>query len=122
SRVGGYVNIPRRGALVSFAAGGLQGCSPLGTFNAVTPRPRGIRRTRGLRYGPLSRHALDLYRPSGEGPWPLLVFLYGGGWETGSREEYAFAGRAYASHGFMAVVPDYRLTGEAPFPTFLPDC
>lgn len=116
------MTIARRGVLTTLMAGGLQACSPLKTFNAVTPRPRGVLRTSGLRYGALPRHRLDLYRPMGEGPWPLLVFLYGGGWESGSRQEYAFAGRAYASRGFVVVVPDYRLTGEAPFPEFLRDC
>ena len=113
----------RRGVLAASAAGLLQGCSPLQTFNTLAPRPAGARvAMRDVPYGAHPRQKLDIYRPSGSGPWPLLVFLYGGGWEDGSRSEYAFAGRAYAAHGFVTVVPDYRLTGEAAYPTFLRDC
>jgi acetyl esterase/lipase len=95
----------------------------LAALNVLTPRPSGVRRRAALSYGPLPRHRLDLYAPkTKQDRRPLLVFIHGGGWETGRREEYAFAGRAYAAQGFVTAVPDYRLTGHAPFPAFLEDC
>ena len=112
----------KRGLLAAVGAGLLEGCSPLRAFNAVAPRPLNVRRTSDVAYGPLPRQRLDIYRPSGIGPWPLLVFFYGGGWEDGSRKEYAFAGRAYAARGFLTMVPDYRVTADAPYPAFLQDC
>ena len=32
-----------------------------------------------LAYGGHPRQRLDLYRPQGEGPWPILVWVHGGG-------------------------------------------
>jgi acetyl esterase/lipase len=51
----------------------------------------------------------------------VVVFLYGGGWDSGNKAEYAFAGAALARHGFVAVVPDYRLYPEVRWPAFLQD-
>jgi len=113
----------RRGVVATLGAGLASACSPLGAFNALTPRPLGVAREAGLPYGPLPRHRLDVYRPRrSEAKPPLMVFIYGGGWEWGERADYAFAGRAFAAQGFVTAVPDYRLTGEAPFPAFLQDC
>jgi acetyl esterase/lipase len=50
-----------------------------------------------------------------------VVFFYGGGWESGSRTEYAFVGRALAASGYVTVVPDYRLYPQVRFPAFLED-
>ncbi|MEP2987485.1 MAG: alpha/beta hydrolase [Parasphingorhabdus sp.] len=52
---------------------------------------------------------------------PVVVFIYGGGWRAGSKDEYAFAGRALAHRGYMAVLPDYRLYPDTKFPGFLED-
>lgn len=54
-------------------------------------------------------------------PLPVVVFIYGGGWRAGSKDEYAFAGRALAHRGYMTVLADYRLYPEARFPGFLED-
>jgi acetyl esterase/lipase len=98
--------------------------TPLGWFNRLAPRPPGATLAeRGAAYGPLPRQRLDVYRPRRKGgKRPVLVFFYGGGWESGVREEYAFAGRAFAGRGFVTLVPDYRTTVEAPYPAFLEDC
>ncbi|MCH7727689.1 MAG: hypothetical protein IH991_14585 [Planctomycetes bacterium] len=31
---------------------------------------------------------LDLARPEGDGPFPAIVFIHGGGWYQGSRQGY----------------------------------
>ncbi|MGF1552122.1 MAG: alpha/beta hydrolase [Paracoccaceae bacterium] len=70
------------------------------------------------------RLALDLYRPDGaapEGGWPLVVFFYGGAWQTGERGQYAFAATALAEAGFVAAVPDYRKYPAVRFPAFMRD-
>ncbi|WP_068425911.1 alpha/beta hydrolase [Piscicoccus intestinalis] len=74
-------------------------------------------------YRPLE---LDLYRPDGDGPWPLVVFLHGGGWRRGSRRSFgpAFGDRLFgrvAQLGYVVASLDYRLTGEAVFPAQLDD-
>lgn len=105
-------------ALVPLAAA----CSPLATLNALSPRDRGATRVaEGLVYGPHDRHRLDLYAPVGEGPWPVLVFFYGGGWDSGARGLYAWAAHALAARGFVVAAPDYRLVPEAVFPGFVED-
>jgi acetyl esterase/lipase len=54
--------------------------------------------------------ALDLARPEGDGPFPLLVFIHGGGWMYGDRRVYTNEIRTHAAErGFVAVSLDYRL-------------
>lgn len=66
---------------------------------------------------------LDVWVPeqSGETPRPVLVFFHGGGWVKGDRDAYAFAGRAFASRGFVVVIPDYRKVPDVRFPAFIED-
>lgn len=97
--------------------------SPLALLDTLVPKDSGSRRiARGLRFGPHARHRLDLYAPrTGTGPWPVLMFVYGGGWDSGRRQEYDFAGRAFAALGFLVAIPDYRVVPEVQFPAFVDD-
>ena len=98
-------------------------CSPLTAFNAIVPADRGAELAQsGVAYGPLPRQTLDVYKPEGKsGPYPVIVVFYGGSWNSGRRQDYAFLGRALASRDFVAVVADYRLVPEIRFPVFLED-
>lgn len=99
----------------------LASCSPQWVANALTPS-KGIQRVSGVAYGPLPRQRLDLYLPDGLPPdAPLLVFLYGGGWTSGERDDYAFAALPLAGLGVAVAVPDYRLWPEVRWPGFLED-
>lgn len=113
---------PALGALVGSLAAA---CSPLGMLNTLGPRDRGVRRVaRDLEYGPNSRQRFDIYAPSAESPTsplPALVFFYGGGWDSGSRDLYGWAAQALAAQGFVVAVPDYRLVPEVLFPVFIQD-
>lgn len=97
--------------------------TPLALLDLVVPKDVGSRRlAAGLAYGPHARHRIDLYAPKhAEGPLPLLLFLYGGGWEGGRRQEFSFAGRAFAALGFLTAVADYRVVPEVQFPAFVED-
>jgi acetyl esterase/lipase len=65
---------------------------------------------------------LDVYRPDvARGAAPLIVFLYGGSWRTGSKSLYPFVARPLAQRGAVVVVPDYRLYPDVRFPAFLED-
>ena len=66
---------------------------------------------------------LDIWAPAkaSDKPLPVLVFIYGGGWRAGSKDEYAFLGRAFANRGYQVVLPDYRLFPKTKFPGFLED-
>lgn len=52
---------------------------------------------------------------------PVLIFWHGGGWVKGTRQDYAFAAKAFAKKGFLVVVPDYRKVPEVHFPEFVED-
>jgi acetyl esterase/lipase len=82
----------------------------------------GLTITRDIAYQPGPRGMLDIYSPrSANGHTPVVVFFYGGGWDSGRRSDYAFAGEALARKGFVAIVPDYRLYPEVRWPAFLQD-
>jgi acetyl esterase/lipase len=73
-------------------------------------------------YGPLPRQRLDVWRRSGtQRPAPVLVWFYGGSWNSGARGDYGFAARAFAEKGFVVVVPDYRLVPSVRYPAFVED-
>ena len=98
----------------------LSACSPVRVLNALAPSA-GITETRDIPYAPGERHQLDIYAPDQTGPAPVVVFIYGGGWKDGNKAEYRFVAAALAAHGYLTVVPDYRLFPEVRFPAFLQD-
>ena len=52
---------------------------------------------------------LDLYLPQGSPqPWPLLVYIHGGGWIEGSKE--GCPGTTFAQRGYAVACIDYRLS------------
>lgn len=115
----------RRGFIAGVAAmfgGLLAACSPLMALNTLSPRDPAAKPGSDIAYGPLPRQKLDVYTPKrGARAAPVLVFFYGGSWNSGRRQDYAFAGRALASRGFVTIVPDYRLYPEVRYPEFLRD-
>ncbi|KPF74875.1 alpha/beta hydrolase [Brevundimonas sp. AAP58] len=97
-------------------------CSPLGLLNAVGPRDRGVRRiTRSVAYGDQARQTMDVYAPDGASGLPTIVFFYGGGWDSGSKDLYGWAAQALAAQGFVVALPDYRIVPDVVFPTFVED-
>ncbi|MBL9065781.1 MAG: alpha/beta hydrolase [Sphingopyxis sp.] len=78
----------------------------------------------GQPYGAGARNKLNIWVPSGTKKTdrlPVVVFLYGGGWYSGARDDYGFAGRAFAKRGFVVVIPDYRIVPDGHWPDFLHD-
>lgn len=97
------------------------GCSPLSAINAFVPED-GHQRESDIAYGPEARQRLDVYKPNNaSGDKPVVVFLYGGSWKRGKRENYRFAGQAFASRGYVTVIPDYRTYPDVQFPAFVED-
>jgi acetyl esterase/lipase len=95
---------------------------PIDILNKAA-RLNGLRVTSGIAYGAHARQKLDIYAPADALPGlPVLVFFYGGSWQSGDRADYRFAAGALARQGFVVVVPDYRLYPEVKFPAFLYDC
>jgi acetyl esterase len=63
-----------------------------------------------------------LYRPAGDAPLPLVVYLHGGGWMLGSIDSFDTVVRALANAaGAIVLSVGYRLAPEAPFPAGLED-
>jgi len=110
-----------RAGLAAAALFLIPGCSPLSAINALVPEDDHERAT-GIAYGPEARQKLDVYKPQkAGGDKPVVVFLYGGSWKNGDRESYRFAGQAFASRGYVTVIPDYRTYPEVRFPAFVED-
>ena len=114
------------------------GCAKLDALNALnrlTPGDGNVERiVEGAPFGSDPRQRLDVYAPArrsiiandggpavSEAARPVLIFFYGGGWNSGSRGDYAFVARAFAARGFIVVVPDYRLVPQVVFPAFVKD-
>ena len=65
---------------------------------------------------------MDILRPQNPSatPRPAVLFLHGGGWENGDKEDHTVAA-LLASNGFVAATINYRLSGEATFPAAVED-
>jgi acetyl esterase len=63
-----------------------------------------------------------IFRPEGEGPLPIVVYLHGGGWMMGTLDSYDSLLRALANaSGALVAAVDYRLAPEHRYPTALED-
>ncbi len=117
--------LTRRSLLAALGPLVAAGCTPLDAFNAVAGRDaRGGLAAEGVAFGPDWRHRLDVYTPDGAAAGarlPVILFIFGGSWYYGRRQEYGFVGSALASRGYVAVIADYRLVPYGRFPDFLRD-
>lgn len=78
-------------------------------------------------YGSGVRQQADVYRPLGPDghplatPAPVVVFIHGGSWESGTKGLYRWMGQGLAAQGYVAVLPNYGLMPETRFPGFVDD-
>lgn len=99
----------------------LGGCAKVDVLNAMIPTGD-VTIKRDIAYGEGPRQHLDIYYPkSGPTRPPVVVFFYGGSWQSGDKGDYLFAAQALASKGAIVVVPDYRVYPQVTFPSFLDD-
>lgn len=76
---------------------------------------------RDIAYGDHPRQTMDIYAPT-QNPQPFsMVFLHGGSWQFGSKDEYAFVGRVFARAGIAVAIVNYQLYPNVRFPTFVDD-
>lgn len=70
------------------------------------------------------RHRLDVYAPRRKAAvrQPVVVFIHGGNWDSGSKDIYTFIGRRLAKQGVVAVIINYRLSPEVRVPAMAEDC
>lgn len=88
--------------------------------------PRGIKAHRNVPYvtDGHPRQVLDVYTPeqrSGS-PRPLIVWIHGGGWQSGSKENCPPLRGGYVEQGYVLASLNYRLSGDAVFPAQIEDC
>jgi acetyl esterase/lipase len=79
---------------------------------------------RNLAYGPEKDHRFDLYRPadSRPEPRPVMVYIHGGGWVSGKKEQQGLPMmHALAKAGWVCVGIDYRMGAKHRFPAEIDD-
>lgn len=93
---------------------------PRGFISVPSVKKTGMTPTiANIAYGELSKTLmLDLYRPdAGEGPFPIMIYIHGGGFKLGTRSMASAAlVKGFQQEGYAVASIDYRLSGEAVFP------
>ncbi len=94
---------------------------PLGVF---APSPDVSRIERDIIYG---RHGgedlgLDVFVPRGEGAWPVVMMIHGGGFVAGDKSMLDYTCGVLAGAGFLTFSINYRLAPEFPYPAPIDDC
>lgn len=103
-------------------AGALLSCSSVSTMLNLFVPTSGYTIKADLAYGDDPRQRLDLYVPDGlKSPAPVMLFFYGGAWQSGTKDLYRALGQTFASAGIVVAVADYRLYPQVKYPEFVRD-
>ena len=88
--------------------------------------PADVEIQRDVTYGKGGEVALkmDIYRPKRcpKEPLPVIVYIHGGGWRAGSKDQSAGQLVPFVQRGYCGVSINYRLTPLVRFPEPLYDC
>jgi acetyl esterase/lipase len=94
------------------------------TVNLLQVTPVSVEVKKDISYGDAGNRPLllDLYSPKGlDQSVPGLIFIHGGGWKHGKKEDYRLYGRTFAQKGYVVASVQYRLSGEARYPAAIHD-
>jgi acetyl esterase/lipase len=125
----GFKKIAIFGVMLSSVIVAACSFSPTKMLTAISSM-RGVTITKDLHYGTDPRQALDIYQPDQDtvkpethhiGGLPVVIFIYGGSWQSGDKEGYGFVGRSFAQAGYVSVVIDYRLAPKSVYPDYVND-
>jgi acetyl esterase/lipase len=97
----------------------LGGCSPLAYVNFQTSRELQI--TKDIAYGSEAGQLLDVYVREDVASKGVLIFVHGGYWDTGSKNDYPFVADSFTELGYTTVVVGYRLVPTVTFPGYVED-
>ena len=101
-----------------------EGASRLGRLHpAATPERHGVECIRDVPYlegGGRSRR-LDIYRPAGPGPHPVVIYIHGGAFVMLSKETHWIMALGFARNGYLVFNLNYRLAPKHRFPAALED-
>ena len=89
------------------------------------PVPAGVFERLGVEFKRVGerRLLLDIHSPSNSvGKVPALIFIHGGAWRTGRRQDYRVYTTYFATRGYVAATIDYRLFPEGKVDEQLSDC
>ena len=65
-------------------------------------------------------YRMKLYKPSGDGPFPMVIDLHGGAWSNGDLADCDARDQVLAASGFVVAAANFRHAGEG-YPTSLAD-
>ena len=135
------------GMTAALAVGGIalatqqaQALSALAIVNGITSNG-GIVVSKNILYGDEPNQDLDIYYPKPlakamqsknvtdnaindsaiHDSYPMVVFVHGGSWESGNKDEYAFVGQSLAQAGYVTAVINYRKAPEHVYPDYVED-
>lgn len=99
----------------------LRACSPVSVLNLMFSHS-GYSAHSDLAYGSDPRQKLDLFVPEHlSAPASVMLFFYGGTWQSGTKALYRPLGPVFASRGIIVAVADYRLYPQVRYPDFVRD-
>lgn len=111
-----------RSFFISLTCVFLTACTQLQLLAVNAPARFGnYHRDTDLAYGDLPLQRLDVYKPATSSAAPVVIFIHGGGWDSGDKNQYRFVGAALAEQDWVGVAINYRLYPEAKFPAFVND-
>lgn len=100
-----------------------QRLSPVAVLNSITPKD--FRVMHHLAYGQDARQQLDLYIPMDDSEQqqlkPVILFIHGGSWQSGSKEDYLFVGESFSKAGYVTAIMNYRLAPQHKYPDYVRD-
>ena len=67
------------------------------------------------------RQVLDVYSPKDAKSLPVVVWIHGGGWQTGDKSDVQIKPRAFMDKGFVFVSTNYRLLPSVDMATIVRD-
>ena len=110
-----------KNGLVLTMAGLVSACAPVSILNGITPSST-FDRTKNVPFGDAERDKLDIYRAENpKADAPVLVFVHGGSWDSGSKDIYKFLAEGFTKSGYDIALPNYRLFPDGKFPDFIQD-
>ena len=89
----------------------------------IATRAREHEEPGGIAYGSAPRQRLDVYTPESgaSANRPVVVYFFGGAWQSGHRSDSRGVAQALAAHGIVTIAADYRIYPDTVFPGFLDD-
>lgn len=106
-------------ALLGLLLGGCQ--ASLFTAINASAHDKGVRADTGIVFDSSHDLKLDVYAMHGTKAAPVVLFFYGGSWNSGKRQWYRWLGERLARQGWVVVIPDYREYPQVEMDGFMRD-